>query len=64
MIKKFYEFIKEDDQPSDSLYDEILFRDIEQDDDLREYCPCEEDNICSCDGMCDCEFCDLYRKKM
>lgn len=65
MIKKFQEFIKENvDELSDSLYDDILSRDIEQDDDLREYCPCEEGNTCNCDGMCDCKFCELYRKKM
>lgn len=59
-IKRFKEF--NETLLSDTRYNDVLKKDIEDDDTLREYCPCEEVNSCDCDGDCNCDFCNLYNK--
>jgi len=48
---------------SDTRYNDLLKQYIEDDDNLREYCPCEESNSCNCNGDCNCEFCKKYNQE-
>ncbi|CAG7580408.1 MAG: hypothetical protein SLAVMIC_00400 [uncultured marine phage] len=45
---------------SDTRWNDIATQEIQDDDNLREYCPCEKENSCNCEGKCDCKFCKNY----